>query len=198
MMYVRQETEKGFALLLAIIVSSVVLAIGVSILKISVNQVALSTTARESEFAFQAAHAGVDCMTYWRNEKATEYTEQRTTSEFVAASTPSIHCFGFGTDNDNSFKLRLVEDGASGTIDQYYYQFDWGSPLRCTKVRLAIINAYAGDFTIEPNLFVGNTAEKICTEGTVCSVVVSDGYNRTCSEVGTSIYSVQREITQEF
>lgn len=58
MKQVLKNREGGFALLLALIVSSVVLAIGISILNISVNQINLSATARESEFSFQAAHIG--------------------------------------------------------------------------------------------------------------------------------------------
>jgi hypothetical protein len=133
-----QKKQKGFALLLALIISSVVLAIGVSILHISVNQINLSATARESEFAFQASHAGVDCLMYWRNEKSIEFIDST-----VSLDNPSIQCFG--DDPISTSKSSYAPTSGTGYLHSYTNQFEWGSPLRCTNVSMFVINATGAD-----------------------------------------------------
>jgi Tfp pilus assembly protein PilX len=184
--------HKGFALLLALIVSSVVLAIGASILSISINQVNLSSTARESEFAFQAAHAGIDCLWYWRGEESDLYTATN-----VAESNPVINCFGGNP--ITSSKVRIQQTAGVGNTDLFSNVFEWGDPLRCTAVTMYVMNAYGGDLTTRfANKGIGNDGVKTCLSGNICTVIVSDGYNRSCGEIYTSIFSVQREITLEF
>jgi Tfp pilus assembly protein PilX len=57
--------NKGFTLILAVLISSIVLAIGLAMFNISIKQTLLSYTARESHFAFYAADAGLECVQYW-------------------------------------------------------------------------------------------------------------------------------------
>ncbi len=60
-----KEEEKGFTLLFAILVSVMVLAVGASIINISLKQIILSGSGRESQFAFYAANTGLECALYW-------------------------------------------------------------------------------------------------------------------------------------
>lgn len=187
----QQTQKKGFALLLALIVSSVVLAIGVSILDVSINQINLSANARESEFAFASAHAGVECMQYWRNEYADRF---RSSLPYAI-----ISCFGA-----NSTGSKAVTSAVTGGIvDRYNYEFNWGGTVpRCTQVEMYIVNAQTGNvtFTHPWNTAVGTagTGSMLCRQGTMCTVVTSSGFNRGCTELNTSIFSVERELTVEF
>jgi Tfp pilus assembly protein PilV len=181
-------TQKGFALILALIISSVVLAIGVSILNISINQISLSATARESEFAFQAAHAGIDCLQYWRGEQSAGY---------LAGSNQTISCFEVSP-SPTAMTVVKADDGSSVAY-KYSNTFQWGTPERCTSVDMFVMRAYGADLTLPfTNKAVGTNGSKTCKNGNVCTVIVSDGYNRACNEIGTSIFSVQRELTLEF
>lgn len=192
MNYSKTNTENGFALLLALIISSVVLAIGVSLLNISVNQINLSTTARESEFAFQASHAGIDCMSYWRSEKASAYTSSTT-----ATANPSVNCFTKAPQTTS--KTVLSQVAGQSVSYKYTNVFEWGSPLRCTSVDMYVMNAYNQQITLPfANKAVGTNGSKVCKVGNTCTVLISDGYNRACGEIGTSIFSIQRELTVEF
>jgi Tfp pilus assembly protein PilX len=187
-----QKKEKGFAMLLALIISSVVLAIGVSILEISVSQINLSATARESEFAFQSAHAGIDCMWYWRTAQATAYTTVTT-----AVSNPAVTCFGVSP----SPSSKIASNGAGGTanIATYLNTFEWGTPERCTEVTMHVIDARTTQVVQQfTNEAIGTDGLKTCNQGNICTVLVSSGYNRPCDELTTSIFTVQREITLEF
>lgn len=59
------KTENGYTLLFSVLISSLLLAIGLAILNISTKEVALSSAARESEFAFYAADSGAECAMRW-------------------------------------------------------------------------------------------------------------------------------------
>lgn len=184
-----QHEERGFALLLALIVSSVVLAIGLSILNISVSQLTLSSTARESEYAFQSAHAGTDCMWYWRNEEHDSYT---VLNDFM----PVINCFA---ENPLTYARTTIYSEPEGHANLFFYAFEWGDPGRCTEIEMVVMNAHSGDIGLNfANKAVGNDGLKECSEGNMCTVIFSRGYNRSCFELQSSIFTVQREITTEF
>jgi len=59
------KEKKGFTLLFAVIVSTLVLAVGGSIINIALKQVILSGVGRESQYAFYAANTGIECALYW-------------------------------------------------------------------------------------------------------------------------------------
>ena len=184
-----KQSQKGFALLLALIVSSVVLAIGISILEISISQITLSSTSRESEFAFQAAHAGVDCLWYWRNEESENF-------EGLTTPFPVIECFGTGV--LSAIRTTVFAD-SEAHARSYTYQFQWGDPQRCTIAEMVVMNAHSKDLILNfVNEAVGDEGTKECLDGNVCTVLFSRGYNRSCEELDTSIFSLQREITVEF
>ena len=60
-----KNSERGFTLLLAALVGSLVLALGISIVTIVQKSVTLSSIGRESQFAFYAADSGAECALYW-------------------------------------------------------------------------------------------------------------------------------------
>ncbi len=60
-----KESKRGFTLLFAILVSVMVLAVGASIINITLKQVILSGSGRESQFAFYAANTGMECALFW-------------------------------------------------------------------------------------------------------------------------------------
>lgn len=55
----------GFAMLFAVLTSSVLLSIGLSIFNLTVKELVLSSSGRESQFAFYAADTGIECVLYW-------------------------------------------------------------------------------------------------------------------------------------
>jgi hypothetical protein len=193
---IHAHTQSGFALLLSIIISSVVLAIGVSLLHVSISQINLASTARESEIAFQAAHAGVDCLWYWRYASATELPFIQSTNP-----APTFSCFS----KSPYTKAYLRENVTGGFIDTYSYRFSWGSGLtgdRCSEIDMYIMQP-AGAATISKNFVnvnkgIGNGGQKNCPAGNLCTIIVSRGYNRVCSDINSSIFTIQRELTVEF
>jgi len=60
---VKKENE-GFALLFSVLVSSLLLTIGLSILNISIKELAISTASKQSIYAFYAADSGREYTLY--------------------------------------------------------------------------------------------------------------------------------------
>lgn len=58
------KTERGFTLLLSVLISSVLLALGYEMYNLAFKEVALSSAGRESQFAFYAADSGIECSLY--------------------------------------------------------------------------------------------------------------------------------------
>lgn len=83
-------SPRGFTLLISVVLASVVLAIGLALLDIAYKQVILSSSARNSQYAFYAADAALECALY--------YDQQLGHFAFdpppVAGTLPSISCQG--------------------------------------------------------------------------------------------------------
>ncbi|MEY2664864.1 MAG: hypothetical protein RIT04_672 [Candidatus Parcubacteria bacterium] len=58
------QKNTGYTLLFAVLVTAIVLSVAISILSISRKEFLLSTSARESQFAFYAADSGMECAAY--------------------------------------------------------------------------------------------------------------------------------------
>lgn len=61
----RLHDRRGFALLFAVLASSVFLSVGLAIWNISLRQVIFSSFGRESQIAFYAADTGIECVLYY-------------------------------------------------------------------------------------------------------------------------------------
>lgn len=57
--------EGGFVILYAVVLASLVLAVGISIISIATKQVSISGFGRESQYAFYAANTGTECALFW-------------------------------------------------------------------------------------------------------------------------------------
>ncbi len=79
------NSSSGFTLLYAVLISSILLAIGIAIFDLTVRELRLSSIARESQYAFYAADSGVECALFW---------DATSTSVFIPGSPASISCGG--------------------------------------------------------------------------------------------------------
>ena len=95
-------------------------------------------------------------------------------------------------------KLSLTPTSGTGSVDGFFNDFLWGSPSRCTAVWMYILQPTTDMTLLFQNKGVGTDGLKSCSAGNICTVIVSDGYNRGCDEIGSTIFSIQREITVEF
>jgi Tfp pilus assembly protein PilV len=59
-----EEAQRGFTLLIAVILTSVILSVGLALLDMAYKQTTLSSSARQSQYAFYAADAAMECALY--------------------------------------------------------------------------------------------------------------------------------------
>jgi len=201
MSHLRQNNQ-GFALLLAIVVSSVLLAIGLSMLTITTKQLTLSSTARESEIAFQAAAAGMECVRFQRRNQASVYTTEN-------ANAPSITCFT-ETDTGGGAQSWVIDGDPDGFVNKFNYRLSWGSgsQSRCSELDLYVMVGETGtvrhNFQASDNITsfglnsANNDGRKDCLNGDTCTVAVTRGYNKSCADVDAGLATVQRELTAQF
>lgn len=183
----QNNREGGFALLMSLIVVGVLISIGLTVLELTVAQIQLSSDARDSETAFHAANAGVECAIYSRRQNAAEME----TGQNIAPT-----CFGVGAASSPS----TIMSTADGDAYLYTYDFTWGlNNDRCSEVTTLVASTTpdGSGLTINnmtthvPGYSGGNTLN--CVAGARCTVMSVRGYNKVCSATAT-FGTVQREV----
>ena len=59
------KNKKGFTLLFSVLLITLILAVGASIINVALKETILSGVGRESQYAFYAANTGIECAMYW-------------------------------------------------------------------------------------------------------------------------------------
>ena len=201
------KQETGFALLMTLIVVGVVLSVGLSMLDLALKQVRLSSNAKDSEIAFHATNAGLECAQYWR-------LIEKENMEIGANISPQ--CFGVNP-YSGSYKLNEPEPTVQPITgvtdvdldaDLYTYSFQWGGTgaERCTKINTLVASSSVsnpGNLIIEMadmrSMFPGYpaTTDFECDPGSQCTVISVKGYNKPCGSIG-GYGVVEREILLQF
>jgi len=176
-------------LLITIIVVGVLLTIGVSMLDITVKQLQLSATARDSELAFMAASAGIECTHATRLNMGLAGGNIDTTADF--------YCF------ETNEAVTAVTESVVGDSDPEIYQFsdeiDWtidGQEV-CTQYDLYLIDAATENTDIDYTFIGQGVDSKECLAGNICTIIFTRGYNNECTDLD-NLRTVQRELTIDF
>jgi type II secretory pathway pseudopilin PulG len=192
---VQKKNEQGFALLMTLIVVTVVVAIGLTVLDLSTKQIRLSTNAKDSEVAFHAANAGMECARYWRRQASN-------LMETGGAVIPS--CFGVSLYSNARSQITTSVSG-DGEVYKYDYSFTWAGDTRCSQITTLV----ASSTSQGSGLTIGNMAslvpgypggaldEKECAAGERCTVLSVRGYNKPCNNA-SGYGTVQREVLLQF
>lgn len=187
--------QTGFALLMTLLVVAVVVSITLAVIELSIKQLALSVTAKDSEIAFYAANAGMECVRYARRTASTSLE--------AGVNSVSFNCFN-RTQNLGRQTQSLTENGGDGEIYRYRSEVSWGTNDRCSVIDMVVLtvpDTETSDMQI-PNLnslYEGYPAgdTKTCSPGAKCTVAQVTGYNRPCGSL-TLPGTVRREILLEF
>lgn len=187
------EANKGFALLMTLIVVTVVVAIGLTVLDLSTKQIRLSTNAKDSEVAFHAANAGMECARFWRRQES---------AAMETGSPVSPSCFGSALYSNTRTQVTSSVSG-DGAVYKYDYAFTWASGSRCSQITTLVASSTA----LGSGLTIGNMttlvpgyptgSSKTCAAGERCTVLSVRGYNKPCNST-TGYGTVQREVLLQF
>ena len=166
--------SRGFTLLLAALVASIVLALGTSIYTLAQKQVLLSALGRDSQFAFYAADTAAECALYWDFRYA-----------YFATSTPSNPA----AQNPSCDGQALNPTGRAGSYPYTMVsaQMNFFSDTNST-------GGYCTQVTVE------KCDGPIATDGTcshaipavVHTLIHADGYNVNCASIQIAPQALQR------
>ena len=191
------EKQAGFALLISLLVVGVVISVGLSVLDLSIKQVQLSSDAKESEQAFHAANAGMECARFWSRKEA---------MNIEAGQDFSPACFG-ATPIPDPVSSVVLSASPDGDVFQYEYNFTWGSgtDIRCSRVNMIVGTAFAGGSGIVINNldslvsgYPNGVTSRSCDAGSRCSTISVQWYNTACANTNSGFGIVQREVLLEF
>lgn len=196
-MKVHNYNSTGFALLLALLVVSVVITVGLTILEITTKQVRLAASAADSEISYSAANAGVECAMYWRRKEAGEIE--------MGNAISNLNCFGSPNISPPAATIPVT----NGQLHLYKYQIGWGGAAapRCSRVSIGVIVSSASAVaSVERSILDDNfsgypgTGARTCPAGGICTIISSKGFNRDCVD-DTDPFppgTIEREVLVEF
>ncbi len=143
-------------MLFAVLTASVLLSIGVSIFNLTIKELTLSSSGRESQFAFYAADSGAECALYW-DLNATEIFATSSAARNPSDSSPDcVDTSGV----EQTFSVTPSSSNANNAT---------------TTFSLRIPNP---DLTeVEPQCVTVTVAKNLLTSGSVQTTINSRGYN---------------------
>lgn len=166
----KNNKQPGFVLLYAVLVVTVVLAVGLILINIITKQITLSIVGRNSQVAFYAADSGRDCLEYWK--RLGVFGDGSTgTYQPPDGSITEITC-----DGNNPVTLLPPEPNQ---FKQVFHIF-WGDNhlgVPCARVSLQI----------------GGTDE---TSGLVTSILKANGYNQSAVDDITCTSLISNRLTE--
>ena len=109
----RHQKNAGIALLMTVMVLSVVLSVTLAIVELTLQQLALSVDSRDSEVAFHAANAGLECARYTRRNASTTFEG------------------GSGIGSPISIKIKIVIYTSYKTFSNFVRKIKWIKPVTC-------------------------------------------------------------------
>ena len=120
----REHNNRAFAVLFAILLASFLITLGISIFSISMREVQINASARDSKVAFYAADSAYDCAMYWDvkngvfpecfNDDCSKVSINENVESYKSEFSADIKC------NDSSSTLNFSKNNnaysASGNI----------------------------------------------------------------------------------
>jgi len=164
-----RRAQRGFTLLLAALVSSIVLAVGAAIFSIAQKQVILSALGRDSQFAFYAADTAAECALYWDFRFL----------YFGEMPPPNVEpkC-------DEKLMNFTLTDGTRTAGADY--------TMTSRKIDLfSDIVDVSGSGNLCAEVWV---AKSLDSTGAVRTVIHADGYSTDCASIDTSARALQRSV----
>jgi len=190
-----EKRKKGFTLLFAVLVSSLIISISATVISIALRQTIISSTGRESQYAFYAANTVMECAFYWDVVGVNGVSESvflspgETSSGTIVDS--AVTCAGgaiktgtgFSSDFANTAWSSNAPQGTnSNTVTTFY--------IEVTDItNSSPHNSYCAQATVTKERLTG------ANEGVIETTIEAKGYN-TCDL--NSPRAVERGLIQSY
>ncbi len=110
---------RGFTLLIAVVLSSVIVSVSLALLDITYKQVTLASAAAQSQYAFYNADTALECALYWdQKANAFDYTTPMASSGITCAELP-IQDYATSISGgviSTTFTLPCANGGSKGNV----------------------------------------------------------------------------------
>jgi len=115
---------RGFTLFIAITITATILLVSVAIVSVAVKEAFLTSSGRESQYAFYAADTGIECAVYWDVKNSTGY------SAFSTSTGSTIFC---NKDTLNTTNQWVVGGSNSSTFNMTFLPDPYCASITVTK-----------------------------------------------------------------
>ena len=157
-----KKTQQGFALLIAIIFMSVMLSFGLTLGALAYKQQILTSNAVESQYAFYAADAGLECALYADQQK---------------------NLFDYATHGADAPAPQLITTVACGPTDSTRLFYSPGTN-GATLVESERLSLDGGTHCADVTIYKYNAPQGV--KG-ITTYIFSQGYNVSCTSVEANI-----------
>ncbi|MDR3571012.1 MAG: hypothetical protein P4L81_02330 [Candidatus Pacebacteria bacterium] len=171
--------KKGFTLLLAALVASIAVTLGSSIYSIVSKELKLSSIGQDSQFAFYAADTVAECALFW-DSRSDLHPSSFATSTASQGSVSSITC-----DGPNNAPVTIAAasaNSATSTIGP-----SGGS------IGFDIFNDHPGGYCANATI-----SKTLVANGTEQTVIVANGFNVSCSAIGSAPDALERTVELKY
>ena len=162
------------------------------LLDIALRQLSLSSISKDSEAAFHAAHAGIECARL--RDTASGITPYAIPYQSLSDPYSIVPCMGAKM----SSEVRDIDSKSGGFNNNqkalYQYEYDWAG--LCSSISVyKYYKADDGDSnTVGPDRSEEVTDLKTpCPENSTCTIIKSRGYSDECDNIGLP-GTIEREV----
>lgn len=112
------SSKRGFTILFSVVFAALLLSVGISIFNLAIKELRLSSSGRESQFAFYAADTAMECTLFYDGMGAFKIASTTYTPTYRGSSSPSCDSYVLTQDPDTSLDMQkwTEYDSASGEI----------------------------------------------------------------------------------
>ncbi len=162
------EKSRGFTLLLAALISSIALSVGIAIYTIAQKEITLSSLGKYSAYAFYNADSGAECALYWDIKGSSVTT-------FFSTTTPpsTITC------DKQSVAVTTQNTMNGSTWQSTQFSFQYGPNSECANV---YVTKYAD--AVHPAV--------------IHTTIHADGLNVACGSIATDPTALERSIDLKY
>ncbi len=199
----KQNTQSGITLLITLLLMGVLLGISTALLNVTLKQFQLSGVAFQSEIAFQAANAAMECALFhhFPSSGNGKFYDAAVTDDSRIEVADALTCFNQPAVGDLiSGAIGSEYDEDNEDLNHQRFEFSWGtSPQVCSGFSVHLFHTPDdGDGIQEPIPVWLDGENKLrqndCPEGSSCAVVEARGYNVPCEEIDDGGRVVEREF----
>lgn len=126
------KPHKGFVILFTILISAIIMVIGLGMYSIATRQTVLSSTAREAQYAFYAADAGIECALYAQS------------LDNAGGSPIIIEAGGTGSFSCGGSQISIIT-GSGDFSDPYVFRM-MVDPIKNTCAQVSIFDVTVNNF----------------------------------------------------